>query len=293
MPPTSHTNTINVLVTGAGGQLGKCLQDAFANHTQLAGHFFDRASLDITNKKAVEQSFQKIQPDYCINAAAYTKVDQAESEQEQAFQINETGTKHLAELCLEHQTVLIYPSTDYVFDGLATKPYKEADPSGPINVYGASKLAGEQVIKEELPTYFIVRTSWLYSSYGHNFYNSMLARMTQGIDLTITTDQTGTPTHAADLAQFICNLILSRSRAYGIYHYSNHGEATWYDFAKAIYDFDPRFRAGSLAPIDHYSTFAARPKYSVLSKEKCESTFGTIVPHWKDRLEQQLNEPYE
>jgi dTDP-4-dehydrorhamnose reductase len=283
MPNTSHS-TKKILITGASGQLGRCLQLALKDVLGLKLHAFDKKTLDITNKVALERLFQKINPDYCINCAAYTNVEKAESDKELAFLINQKATGQLASLCHRFGTTLIYPSTDYVFDGKATKPYSEADTTGPINVYGASKLAGEQAIKKELEKYFIIRTSWLYSEFGHNFYNSMVSKFSNGASLEITTEQIGTPTNAHDLASFIVGLIQKNAHEYGIYHYSNAGEATWYDFAKVIYEHSPKFTEASLGATNHYATFAARPAFSVLSKDKCIKVFGTTVPHWKESL---------
>lgn len=284
MPRTSQKPTI--IISGSGGQLGQCLIDAFNESNTANVQAFEQNQLDITDVKALERLFQKTNPDYFINCAAYTNVEKAESESDTAYLINATATEGIASLCVAHNTVLIYPSTDYVFDGKATAPYTEQHTTSPLNAYGASKLAGEQAIEAIMTDYFIIRTSWLYSQYGHNFYKSMLDKFGQEGNLAITTEQTGTPTNANDLSRFIVHLINTQSQAFGIYHYSNTGEATWYDFAKAIYDFMPSFKAASLGTTNHYATFAARPAYSVLSKDKCIKVFGTTVPHWKESLKQ-------
>ena len=284
MPNTSHTPTI--IVTGSGGQLGQCVILALRSFDGANILTFGKDDLDITDFKALERLFQKTNPDYFINCAAYTNVEKAESEPDTAFLVNATATEGIASLCVLHNTVLIFPSTDYVFDGKTNSPYSEHAATSPLNAYGASKLAGEQAIEALMTDYYIIRTSWLYSQFGHNFYNSMVAKFKDGAQLTITTEQIGTPTNAHDLAAFIVFLVKSKSEAYGLYHYSNMGEATWYDFAQAIYDFSSSFKAASLGTTNHYATFAARPAYSVLSKDKCKKVFGTTVPHWKESLKQ-------
>jgi len=288
MPNTKHNNK-TILITGASGQLGRCLQLALKDKQGLKVYAFDKKALDITNNEALERLFQKINPDYCINCAAYTNVEKAQSQKDAADAINNTASGAIAGLCAQNGTILIYPSTDYVFDGKATRPYSEEDAPGPINVYGTSKLAGEQAIKRELEQYFIIRTSWLYSEFGHNFYNSMVSKFSNGASLEITTDQIGTPTNAHDLANFIVGLIQKNANQYGIYHYSNAGQATWYDFAKVIYEHSPKFTDASLGATNHYATFAPRPAFSVLSKDKCIKVFGTTVPHWKESLNQLMN----
>lgn len=288
MPNTKPTKT-RILLTGSSGQLGQCLILALENLDGVAVHAFDKSALDITDNQALERLFQNINPDYLINCAAYTNVEQAEKDKEIAFAINSEATKALANLCARFEVTFIYPSTDYVFDGKSNTPYSEGDITAPINVYGASKLAGEQAILQETQKYFIVRTSWLYSEFGQNFYKTMVNKFDAASELSITTEQVGTPTNAHDLAAFIVQLINSGTNNYGIYHYSNGGKATWFDFAKAIYDYSPRFKRASLGTTNHYATFAARPAYSVLSKDKCIEVFGTTVPHWKESLIQLMN----
>ena len=275
---------MKVLVTGAKGQLGRCIKDTATNFPELEFLFVSREDLDIENEAAITEVFTKNNIDYCINAAAYTNVEKAESESEKAFQINAEGVKKLATICNQRGTTLIQISTDYVFDGKKTTPYTEEDETNPINVYGASKLKGEQYVQEICNNYFIIRTSWLYSQYGHNFYNSILKFAKEGRDLKITTEQTGTPTNANDLAISILQIINSKSNKYGIYNVSNTGEATWYDFAKEILTSTHQINSTNLAKTDYYRTFAARPKFSVLDTKKYRTTFNKLIIDWTSSL---------
>tara|TARA_R100001369_G_scaffold92106_1_gene135508 strand:+ start:933 stop:1781 length:849 start_codon:yes stop_codon:yes gene_type:complete len=275
---------ISVLVTGANGQLGRCLHDASEKYPQLNFFFASRNQLDIENQAAVTALFSEKKFDYCINTAAYTNVEKAESEQKKAFNSNAETVKHLALTCKAAKTTLIHISTDYVFDGKKTTPYLETDITNPINVYGASKLKGEQYIQESCTKYFIFRTSWLYSTYGHNFLNSILKFAKERKAISITTEQTGAPTNANDLASVLLQVIVSENKKYGLYHYSNAGEATWYDFAEAILDYFNQNDAIKLAKTDHYPTFAARPVYSVLNTEKVVQNLNVETIHWKESL---------
>lgn len=274
----------HILVTGSGGQLGQCLHLASKDNTALKVHWETSESLDITNQQELANYFKTHRLDYVVNCAAYTQVDQAELEQELAFKINATAVEYLAQLCHKHKVTLIHISTDYVFSGTAKDPYFEAHKTGPINIYGASKLAGEQAIKQVLNNYFIIRTSWLYSQFGKNFYKTIRTKLEAGESLSIVTDQVGTPTNANDLAAFIFQLILKPHTAYGTVHFSNTGSATWFDFAVAIAGLLPGIDPHKVVAIDHYATFAQRPAYSVLSKEKLKASFNTEPMHWKDSL---------
>ncbi len=275
-----------ILVTGAKGQLGKCIKDAAQQFSGLDFYFTERDQLNIDEGASVKQYFQNNRFDYCINAAAYTNVEQAESDQETAYITNAEGVKHLAEACAKSDTILIHISTDYVFDGEQQIPYSEKDTTHPISVYGASKLKGEQYIQEICEKYFIFRTSWLYSQYGHNFLNSMLRYAEEKRALTITTEQLGTPTNANDLADVLLSIIDSGSEKYGLYHFSNEGSATWYDFAKAIFTYSEQIENVTLGKTEHYRTFAQRPAYSVLNKEKFLENFPNALIDWEVSLKQ-------
>lgn len=279
---------IKVLVTGAKGQLGQCIKDVASDFPECDIFFATRSDLDIEKKDAVNQFFEQHNFDYCINTAAYTNVEKAESEANAAFNINAEGVRNLSEACNNRDVVLVHISTDYVFDGNQDRPYLETDKTNPINVYGASKLKGEEYIQKICKRYFIFRTSWLYSQYGHNFLNTVLKFIKEGKSLTITTEQTGTPTNANDLATAVLTVICTESNAFGLYHFSNEGEATWYDFAEAIFNSNKQFDVSKLAKTAHYPTFAARPKYSVLSKTKICDIFKIGLIDWKDSLNEIL-----
>ncbi len=278
-----------IMVTGANGQLGQCLQKHSKLYPDFNFIFCSSKELDITSKKSIESIFEKNQIDFCINAAAYTNVEQAENEPEKAFGVNATGSANLAEVCAKYGAVLVHISTDYVFNGRANRPYRESDEVDPINIYGASKLKGEELILKYQPQSFIVRTSWLYSEFGHNFYNTILRKAGEGATLNITTSQVGTPTNANDLAQYILKILESGSGSYGIYHFSNEGEATWYDFAREILEYSKKRGQVILNKTGFFKTLAVRPEYSVLSKQKITSTFGP-VQDWKVSLHQLIDE---
>lgn len=257
-----------ILVTGAGGQLGKCLQKIHANYPQHHFIFTSSDQLDITDKEVVFLFFEKAQPDYCINGAAYTNVEQAEKEPEKAFSINAEGVKNLAEACKKHKTTLFHISTDYVFDGKKATPYTENDAPNPINQYGASKLAGEKYIREILHSYFIIRTSWLYSEFGKNFYKTILEKAATQKELYVTDGETGCPTNANDLMVFLMKIITNHSTKYGIYNFCGNKVMTWYDFAQEILQENNLQNAVSVNKTKNYPTFAARPVYSVLQSTK-------------------------
>ena len=280
---------INLLVTGSSGQLGQCLKQLLLSATDISCYFAAREDLDITNGDEIQRFFSEHNFDYCINTAAYTNVEKAESEQKEAFLINAEGANSLAKACKKHNVVLLHISSDYVFDGMAKTPYQEQDRTNPLNVYGASKLKGEQHIGDTWNKHFIIRTSWLYSQYGHNFLNSMLEFAKQKKALTITTQQKGTPTNANDLAQMLVTIIKTGNARYGVYHFSNQGEATWYDFAKAIFKATGEIDTVNLAKTEHYATFAKRPAYSVLNCNKLKDTLGITYRNWEDSLKQIIN----
>lgn len=275
-----------VLVTGANGQLGQCIQKIQSQHAVIKFHFKSSRDLDITNTKAINDYFSSHNFDYCINCAAYTNVELAESEKEKAYLVNAEAVRHLAKACAKNNTTLIHISTDYVFDGTKKTPYVETDTTNPISVYGASKLKGEQNIQEIFDNYFIIRTSWLYAEFGKNFYKTILRKAEEKAALTITTEQKGTPTNANDLAELILEIINTSTKNYGIYHFSNEGEATWYDFTKEIIQNLNLAEADqpSLKPIESYKTKAARPENSVLDKTKVRSIIATIT--WQESLQQ-------
>lgn len=271
-----------VLVTGASGQLGSCIKKLSSRFQELDFTYTTSEELDLSLFGVVSAFFRKHQFDYCINCAAYTKVEQAETDQEMAYLINAEAVKNLAEICCENDCTLIHFSTDYVFDGKKNTPYSEDDEVGPLNVYGASKLRGEEYIRKHMDRYFIFRTSWLYSDIGHNFFNTIRKKAEKGETLNITTSQKGTPTNAYDLAEFVLELMAAENGNYGTYHYSNKGEATWYDFAEEILRL--MHSDAELVENNEYETMAIRPSYSVLSKERTEKAFEFPVLEWKESL---------
>lgn len=278
-----------VLVTGANGQLAKCIRHSAPRFKDIELVYVSKGELDIENETAVSEIFQNGNYTHCINTAAYTNVEKAESESERAFGINAEGAKHLAKACAKNQVIMLQISTDYVFNGAKRTPYLESDPTHPINVYGASKLKGEEYVTEFCPSHFIFRTSWLYSQFGHNFLKTILKYSEEKKPLTITTEQTGTPTNANDLAIALLKVISENKKEYGLYHYANNGEATWYDFAKAILTHTGQIKDTMLAKTDHYRTFAARPVYSVLDTSKLNKDLRINTADWNESLQQLLN----
>jgi len=276
-------NKKNILITGAKGQLGQSLQ-ALSDRREYNYFFLGREELDITDKNSLEEVFSKYSFDYCLNFAAYTHVDKAEEEILKAFKINSEAVGTLAKISLKHKTTLIHVSTDYVFDGKSSFPYNETDTPSPINIYGASKLSGEEEIKKYSEKYFIIRTSWLYSDKGNNFFKTMLKLSGKISTLRVVNDQIGTPTLTYDLLDFIFFLINNNIQDYGLYHFSSSGQASWYDFAKEI--FKIHSLNNELIPVTTYDfpTIAERPSYSVLSKNKIKDRFGYIPPVWKKSL---------
>ncbi|MEC3906292.1 dTDP-4-dehydrorhamnose reductase [Tamlana sp. 2201CG12-4] len=257
-----------ILVTGAGGQLGKTIEELYKDNDQDLGFVFtNKTILDIANKVALEEFFLNNKFDYCINCAAYTDVEQAEKTPKIAFKVNAEGVKNLAEACKDSKTVLIHISTDYVFDGEKEAPYTIDDIPNPINEYGKSKLLGEHYIQDILDQYFIVRTSWLYSKiYGHNFYRTILKKAKTEQELFIAADQIGCPTNTVNLSNFIISLIQNKQAEFGLHHFCDDDVMTWYDFAKKIIDENGLISKIKLHKTKKYVTFAVRPKYSVLAK---------------------------
>jgi len=278
-----------ILVTGGNGQLGKELREFTSLHTGLEFVFLSREDLPIHQFELVRNYFNTLKPAYCINCAAYTAVDKAESEKDLAFLINGEAVGVLAAVCKEHDTKFIHISTDYVFNGEAAYPYTESFPTDPINVYGASKLEGEKQAMELNPDSIIIRTSWLYSSLGKNFLKTMIQLMNEKDQIKVVKDQLGSPTNAADLAETIFNIIgLCHLQIYdwnpGIYNFSNEGIISWYDFAKAIKEITDSPSVVKPISAAEYPTPAKRPAYSVLDKSKIQKTYGIKLKKWKDSL---------
>ncbi|WP_300488808.1 dTDP-4-dehydrorhamnose reductase [Flavobacterium sp.] len=283
-----------VLVTGSSGQLGQSLQSISENYPEIDFVFASSADLDITDTEKTIAFFRKTQPAYCINTAAYTAVDKAESEPEKAFQVNVKGPQNLAEACAKTNTVLLHISTDFVFDGEKSTPYTEDDIPNPKGVYGKTKLEGEQAIKITWSKYYIVRTSWVYSEFGNNFMKTMLRLASERDTLNVVDDQIGTPTYAVDLAEALITIIRydfqNDSKPYGIYNFSNEGVCSWYDFAKKIFELSHTAITVNSIPTTAYPTPAQRPKYSVLDKQKIKNIFKTDSTNWEVSLSKALQQ---
>ena len=274
----------NIIVFGASGQLGQCLQLVSQEKGIEAIHFLPEASANILDQQMLQDIFEKYQPAYCINCAAYTAVDKAEDEIEPARKINRDGAKNLALLCREYHSTLIHISTDFVFAGNGNQPLSETAETKPISVYGLTKLEGEQAIQNLVHQYFILRTSWLYSEYGNNFVKTMLRLGREKDELRIIWDQLGTPTYGIDLAHCILEIISTGNQDYGIYHYSNEGATSWYDFAQAIFDLSAVSVKVLPVRTSEYVTKATRPPFSVLDKTKIKNTLKIGIPYWRDSL---------
>lgn len=273
-----------VLVTGANGQLGQSLKFIAGKYPEIDFVFCDSKTVDITQKEGINLVFNKVKPDFCINTAAYTAVDKAESEPEKAFEINVIGVENLAEVCLDFKTKLIHVSTDFVFDGAKKTPYTEDDYTNPKSVYGQTKLDGEKAVQAILKDYFIVRTSWVYSQFANNFMKTMLRLGAEREHLSVVDDQIGTPTNAVDLAEALIKIIKSDKKAYGIYNFSNEGSCSWFDFAKKIFEINKVTIDLQPIPTTQFPTPAERPKFSVLDKTKIKTVFGIAIETWDESL---------
>ena len=274
-----------ILVTGANGQLGQCLQKISSQFEEFEFIFTDSETLDITNKEEVNDFFWQNAPDFCINAAAYTAVDLAETEVEKAFLVNADGTENLAEACAENNAQFIHVSTDYVFDGENNLAYTEEDFTNPLGVYGASKLAGDELALEVNPCSVILRTSWVYSEFGKNFVKTMLNLFATKEELNIVADQFGQPTNANDLAEAIMKIIKSEKITPGIFNFSNLGRISWFDFAEKIAELsDAKIKLNAIETLQ-YPTPAKRPKNSVLDLDKISKTYGVQLKPWEESLE--------
>ena len=274
-----------IIVTGAGGQLGQELQVLASAFPSFDFIFADRNQLPVNDPARVSAFFNEYQPDWCINCAAYTAVDKAESEKETAFGINGDAPGYLARACRSTGARLIHISTDYVFDGSSAIPLKEDDSTAPINIYGASKLEGEkQALQIHPDGTVIIRTSWVYSEFGNNFVKTMIRLMTERPAINVVNDQIGSPTYAADLAAVILHIIDAPHFVPGIYNYSNEGQISWYDFALAIHKLiDSTCTVGPIASVN-YPTPARRPHYSLLDKSLIKKTYGISIPDWQTSL---------
>lgn len=275
----------NILVTGANGQLGSELKVLSASYPHYQFFFTGREDLAVTDAAAVRSYFSANNIDCCINCAAYTAVDKAEEERDAAYAANAAAAGYLAKTSKEHNALFFHFSTDYVFSGESNTPYKEDAPTSPLNYYGQTKLEGEKLVQENNPNAVIIRTSWVYSSFGKNFVKTMMRLMSERESISVVNDQAGSPTYAADLAAAVMNIVESNSKIPGIYHYSNEGIITWYDFAVAIKEFTNSNCIVNGIPTTAYPTPAKRSAYSAMDTTKIKSTFGISIPQWKDSLQ--------
>lgn len=276
-----------IAVIGSNGQLGNCIRK-IAPDFELDYEFLftDSSTLDVTSEDQVNDFFYNNKPDYCINASAYTAVDLAETEKEKAFAVNADGVAYLAQACADFKTTLIHISTDYVFDGNTNLSYSEDDFTNPVGVYGASKRKGEELALEINPHTIILRTSWLYSEFNKNFVKTMLNLFSQKEELGIVADQFGQPTNANDLAEAIMEIIQSPNKTYGIFHFSNYPETTWFEFAKKIAEFSKSSIKLNPLTTEQYPTPAKRPVRSTMSLDKIEEIYKIEPKHWENSLEE-------
>jgi dTDP-4-dehydrorhamnose reductase len=280
---------ITIAVTGADGQLGMELRERSRAYPSADFIFLSRTDLPIDQPEKILIFFQSAKPDFCINCAAYTAVDRAESESDRAFLINGESVGRLASISAAQHTKLIHISTDYVFDGNSAQPINEEEDPSPINVYGASKLLGELMAKKANPETLIIRTAWVYSSFGNNFVKTMIRLMGEKESINVVNDQIGSPTYAADLGEVILQIIDKGKFIPGIYHYSNEGRVSWYDFALAIKELiGSPCKINPIASSD-YPTAAKRPNYSLLDKTKIKLIYSLSIPDWKNSLIKCLN----
>lgn len=277
-----------ILVTGANGQLGQSIKEVSFKYDHLDFTFVTRSELDITNANLVKNYFEENKFDAVVNCAAYTAVDSAETDIDNARLVNATATKNLAEVTANVNIPFIHISTDYVFDGTVSTPRLESDQVNPIGVYGQTKLEGEQLALDTNPKTIIIRTAWVYSKYGKNFVKTMLWLFNEKEEIGVINDQIGSPTNAVDLADTIAKILTHENLVYGIYNYSNEGECSWFDFASKIKELTNSDIKINAIPTTAYPTPAKRPAYSLLDKTKIKETYEIDIPNWEDSLAKEL-----
>lgn len=273
-----------ILITGANGQLGNAIQKLASQYPGYNFYFTDVDTLDILDKEQISDFVRINQVQYIVNCAAYTAVDKAEENADMAMRINCDAVRNIGEVAKTYHAKVIHISTDYVFDGTGSRPYREDDPTNPTSVYGSTKLAGETILQQICSESVIIRTAWLYSEYGTNFVKTMIRLGKERSDLNVVSDQIGTPTYAGDLAEAIISILNHLVFTPGIYHYSNEGICSWYDFAAEIMkqaQLDCRVHP---IPAKDYPTPAKRPAYSVLDKTKIKQVYGISIPKWEASL---------
>lgn len=283
---------MKLLITGRHGQLGSELFDLKEKYPQFKMVFVDREEMDLSNPDQIIQVLNVEKPDLIVSAGAYTAVDKAESDQELCNTVNHIAVKTIGEWAAKNNAKVIHISTDYVFDGNSETPLKETDLPSPINVYGATKLKGELALQESGAAYVIIRTAWVYSTYGANFVKTMMRLMSEREEISVVADQIGTPTYARDLARAIMTIASVPEFIQGIYHYSNEGKISWYDFATAVKEIKGYTTKINAISSDAFPTPAKRPNFSLLDKSKIKLVYGVVVPDWKKSLEEMMRSLY-
>lgn len=279
-----------ILITGSNGQVGSELKELLGKEEGIETFFLDRKQLPLEQTMIIQDILGMYEPDIIIHTAAYTAVDKAESEPELADAVNHLAAEEIAQYCRLHGVKLLAISTDYVFDGLSSEPLVEDAPTAPLNIYGLTKWKGEQAIQKWAPESIIIRTSWVYSVYGNNFVKTMVRLLHEREELSVVRDQIGSPTYARDLAQAIIDIIKTDDWLPGVYHYSNEGQLSWYDFAVTIRELIGATCRIIPIPTSEYPTPAKRPAYSLLDKSKIKRIFNVRVPFWRDSLEKLVKE---
>ncbi len=279
-----------ILVTGANGQLGSELKDLSVNYPQFEWYFANRSEITLDNLELLQKQLEGFNPDIILNCGAYTAVDKAETETELADAVNHLSVGVIAKYTKEHSVKLIHISTDYVFDGNSSVALTEEAMTNPINVYGKTKLEGEKACLRENPDAVIIRTSWVYSTFGNNFVKTMQRLMQERDSLNVVNDQIGSPTYAGDLAKAMITIVTSERWVSGIFHFSNEGEISWYQFALDIKELGKYTCEVNGIPSSGYPTPAKRPAFSLLDKSKIKSIYGVEVPFYKDSLKRMIND---
>ena len=279
---------IKILITGRHGQLGSELHDLKESYPQHQMVFVDREEMDLSNPEQIVEVLNTEKPQIIVSAGAYTAVDKAESDQELCDAVNHIAVKTIGAWAAENNAKVIHISTDYVFDGTSETPLKETDAPDPINVYGLTKLHGEQALRASGANYVIIRTAWVYSVYGANFVKTMIRLMSEREEIGVVADQVGTPTYARDLASTIMQVIEAPEFVQGVFHYSNEGKISWHDFAVAIKEIKGFSTKVNAINSDAFPTPAKRPNFSLLDKSKIKETYQVAVPDWKTSLEEML-----
>lgn len=279
---------IKVLVTGKNGQLGSELQELAPDYSNYNIVFVDREEMDLSNPDQIFEVLDAENPEIIVSAGAYTAVDKAETDQELCDAVNHIAVKTIGAWAADNNANVIHISTDYVFDGSSEAPLKETDAPDPINVYGLTKLHGEQALRTSGANYVIIRTAWVYSTYGANFVKTMIRLMNEREEIGVVADQVGTPTYARDLAKAIMQIIEAPEFVQGVFHYSNEGKISWHDFATAIKEIKGFSTKVNAIGSDAFPTPAKRPNFSLLDKTKIKEVYNVSVPDWKTSLEEML-----